>query len=1077
MDFIADDSMLELFRQEAETHSETLTQGLVNLEQDQNPDTLQELMRAAHSIKGAARIVGLNQAVDLAHSMEDVLVQAQKGRVLNSGDIDALLSGTDFFADMAGLQVQDFADYLNLNQGRINETVDWISGKSGPVEAEPDSTSIASETTPEPAPAPEPSQTSKPAPEANLLADDSMLELFRQEAETHSETLNQGLVNLEQDQNPDTLQELMRAAHSIKGAARIVGLNQAVDLAHAMEDVLVQAQKGRVLNSGDIDALLAGTDFFADMAGLQVQDFADYLNLNQGRINETVDWISGKSGPVEAEPDSASIDSETTPEPAPAPEPSQTSKPAPEANLLADDSMLELFRQEAETHSETLTQGLVNLEQDQNPDTLQELMRAAHSIKGAARIVGLNQAVDLAHSMEDVLVQAQKGRVLNSGDIDALLAGTDFFADMAGLQVTEFQNYLGNNQDKIFKTMDWINGKSGPVDDTPDTSPETEPAKPVTTAPTPSPKPISAPASNDRSPEDTVVRLSGQNLTDILALAGECMVETAQLGPFMKSLLQLKNSQQNLMSAIESIRDQLLDSQDNILLNKIVDIKTLADNCRFSLSDHMIGFERFSRRSESLHDRLHSAVQQSRMRPFKEGMLGFPRLVRDISKKLGKDIRFVVRGENTKVDRDILDKLEAPLNHIIRNAADHGIEMPEIRDKSGKPVQGTISVEASHKAGMLVIVISDDGRGLDPERIRQKVVERKLATHEMASRMNRSELMEFLFLPGFSTAKQVTEISGRGVGLDVVHNMVKEVGGTVKADSIPGKGMSFELKLPLTLSIIRTLIVDISGEPFAIPLTRIDHIVTMRTDDLCIVEDRQFAQVGNDNIGIIHGSQLLDLPQSDLDPEKIHILVISDRMNKFGLVVDKFLEEQDLVVRPLDQRFGKVPDIQSVARMADGSPVLILDIEDVVRSIDNLLSGTRLKKTYHSKHEQKSLKRILVVDDSLTVREVEKKLLENNGYFVETAVDGMDGFNALTQSHYDLVVTDVDMPRMDGISLVKKIRSDLGNADLPVMIVSYKDREEDKIRGLEAGANYYLTKSSFHDEGLLKAVYDLIGEP
>jgi two-component system sensor histidine kinase and response regulator WspE len=466
------------------------------------------------------------------------------------------------------------------------------------------------------------------------------------------------------------------------------------------------------------------------------------------------------------------------------------------------------------------------------------------------------------------------------------------------------------------------------------------------------------------------------------------------------------------------------------------------------------------------------------MQPFSDGMHGFSRLVRDMSRELEKKVRFEVLGTATPVDRDILEKLEAPLSHLIRNALDHGLETPAEREQAGKKPEGKITVEARHVAGMLNITVRDDGRGISLPRLKAKIVEKGLASAEMAESLTKAELLEFLFLPGFSTAKKISEISGRGVGLDVVFSMAQEVGGSVRVDSEEGEGTRFLLLLPLTLSVLRTLLVEIDAEKYAMPLTRIDRILRVSHEELHVVEDRQFYALNGENIGIVDARQLFQRSERKSGPALCHLLVFSDRLSRFGLVVDRFLGQQDLVVHPLDGRLGKISNISAGAILEDGSPVLILDVDDLVRSIDNLLGHGRLRKVGAARVEAASgRKRILVVDDSLTVREVERKLLETHGYEVSVAVDGMDGWNRLQGGPFDMVVSDIDMPRMNGIELVRKIKADPLLKGLPVMIVSYKDREEDRLKGLEAGANYYLTKSSFHDETLLKAVRDLIGEP
>jgi two-component system sensor histidine kinase and response regulator WspE len=449
-----------------------------------------------------------------------------------------------------------------------------------------------------------------------------------------------------------------------------------------------------------------------------------------------------------------------------------------------------------------------------------------------------------------------------------------------------------------------------------------------------------------------------------------------------------------------------------------------------------------------------------------------------LARETGKQIRFEIAGAATPVDRDILERLEAPLSHLIRNAIDHGMETPDERKAAGKPAEGTLVLEARHVAGMLNISLTDDGRGINPEDLRGKVIEKGYVTPDIAGNLSRAELFEFLFLPGFSTARTVTEISGRGVGLNVVFNMAHEVGGTVRVDADAGRGARFHLQLPLTLSVLRTLLLSIADEPYALPLSRIDRVLSLAPADIREIEDRPYCTLDGEHVGILDARQLFGLPQAPAPSERFSVVIISDRLNRYGLVVDHVIGEENLVVRPLDSRLGKIPNISAGAILDDGSPVIIFDVDDLVRSIHQLLTTGKLQKIGKGRQALKAgKKRILVVDDSLTVREVERRLLENAGYEVTTAIDGVDGWNTLTAHPFELLVSDVDMPRMNGIDLVRTLKTDPLLKDMPVMIVSYKDREEDRLRGLEAGANYYLTKGSFHDESLLTAVRDLIGGP
>jgi len=415
---------------------------------------------------------------------------------------------------------------------------------------------------------------------------------------------------------------------------------------------------------------------------------------------------------------------------------------------------------------------------------------------------------------------------------------------------------------------------------------------------------------------------------------------------------------------------------------------------------------------------------------------------------------------------------------MIRNALDHGIEQPDERISMGKPKKGTIKLEARHSAGMLSITVSDDGRGVDLEKLRHAIVEKKLCTPDMAADLSEHELLEFLFLPNFSTKKNVSKVSGRGVGMDVVHSVISEVRGKIRSSTKLNEGSSFELQLPLTLSVLRALLTEVNGESYAFPLVSIDRVLQLTQDQIQEVEGRQYFTSNARRVGLVSAQQIFrtDTP-SEINDDFIYVIVFSDRMNVYGLTVDKLRGVRDLVVQRIDPRLGKIKDINSASILEDGTPVLIIDVEDVFRSLDQLISGNRLMRIGRDDDFRESkTKRILVADDSITVREVEKKMLTSKGYEVDVAVDGMDAWNTIRANSYDLVVTDIDMPRMNGFELVSLIKNDPNLHNIPVIIVSYKDREEEKNRGLEVGADFYLTKGSFQDKALINAVLDLIGE-
>ena len=735
---------------------------------------------------------------------------------------------------------------------------------------------------------------------------------------------------------------------------------------------------------------------------------------------------------------------------------------------LSQLSMLELFNVEAENQTATLTAGLLECERSEaEPKLLESLMRAAHSLKGAARIVNLACAVRVAHAMEDCFVAAQQGRLrLKRAQIDTLLAGVDLLEKIAKCDAGDLSTWERDHAEVL---EGFVAAAQAMV------MGELSAAVPVSKAADANIELGSQPENSTR-----IIRLSADTLNRLLGLAGESLVETRWLRPFSESMQRLKRMQTDLADAVNGLRQQLTDEElrepVKMRLNEAVE---QARATRDFLSNRLEELDLYDRRSGHLSNRLYLEVLRTRMRPFGDGVQGFPRMVRDLANSLGKQVRLEIAGEHTQVDRDILEKLETPLTHLLRNAVDHGCEIPESRAAAGKPTEALILLEARHSAGMLLVTVTDDGAGVDVTTLRQAIVDKQLTTAKGAERMGEAELLEFLFLPGFSMKDTVTEISGRGVGLDVVHDMVKQVRGTVRVATQAGRGMKFQLQLPLTLSVLRALLFEVAGEPYAIPLAQITHTLKLTHEQVETVEGRAHFAFGGRRVALLSAGQVLDAQSPRRPAGDLPVVVLGERQACFGLIVDRFLGERELVVQSLDPRLGKIQDISAAAVMEDGSPVLIVDVDDLLHSIEKLIVAGTLDAVPEDAWTLPGCrkKRVLAVDDSLTVRELERKLLTSRGYLADVAVDGLDAWNAVRTASYDLVITDVDMPRMDGIELATLIKQDAQLKTVPVLIVSYKDREADRLRGLEAGADYYLTKGSFHDETLLHAVRDLIGEP
>ena len=750
---------------------------------------------------------------------------------------------------------------------------------------------------------------------------------------------------------------------------------------------------------------------------------------------------------------------------------------------MRDASLLELFSLEAETQTQVLNAGLLALERNPTQaDQLEACMRAAHSLKGAARIVGVDAGVSVSHVMEDCLVSAQEGRLyLLPEHIDALLQGTDLLMRIATpgntVSAADVEAYVAL-MNRLLDPSQIPAPVVAPVFDVSQRLLAPQPEAPQPTIEPPlAAEPAQRPQRRTESGE-RVLRVTAERLNSLLDLSSKSLVETQRLKPYLATLQRLKRIQSTSLRALDSLSDQLkVVGLSHEAQEALAEARRLLAESQHVLSEQTAELDEFGWQASQRAQLLYDTALACRMRPFADVLAGQERMVRDLGRSLGKQIRLEIEGEKTQVDRDVLEKLEAPLTHLLRNAVDHGIESPEQRLLAGKSVEGLIRLRASHQAGLLVLELSDDGAGVDLERLRRTIVERQLSTEATAAQLSEEELLSFLVLPGFSLRDTVTEVSGRGVGLDAVQHMVRLLRGAIVLEQTGGQGSRFHLEVPLTLSVVRSLVVEVGDEAYAFPLAHIERMRDLQPDDIVQLEGRQHFWHEGRHVGLVAASQLLQRPPSQNDDETLNVVVIRERDVVYGIAVERFIGERTLVVLPLDPRLGKVQDISAGALLDDGSPVLIVDVEDMLRSVDKLLNTGRLERIDRRNRHTAELarKRILVVDDSLTVRELQRKLLLNRGYEVAVAVDGMDGWNALRAEHFDLLITDIDMPRMDGIELVTLLRRDNRLQSMPVMVVSYKDREEDRRRGLDAGADYYLAKASFHDDALLDAVVELIG--
>ncbi|MCF4992866.1 hybrid sensor histidine kinase/response regulator, partial [Pseudomonas gessardii] len=539
---------------------------------------------------------------------------------------------------------------------------------------------------------------------------------------------------------------------------------------------------------------------------------------------------------------------------------------------MRDASLLELFSLEADAQTQVLSAGLLALERNPTQaDQLEACMRAAHSLKGAARIVGVDAGVSVAHVMEDCLVSAQESRLfLQPEHIDALLQGTDLLMRIAtpgnSVGPADIEAYVALMERLLDPSQPMAKVVAPPpvpaslpeplasLEESLLLPPEPEAAPPISS---------DAPRQNKRMTEggERVLRVTAERLNSLLDLSSKSLVETQRLKPYLSSLQRLKRLQSNSARALDNLDGQLKTVDLNLEAQEaLADARRLLSEAQLLLAEKTAELDEFGWQAGQRAQVLYDTALACRMRPFADVLAGQVRMVRDLGRSLGKQVRLEIEGEKTQVDRDVLEKLEAPLTHLLRNAVDHGIEMPEQRLLAGKPAEGLIRLRASHQAGLLVLELSDDGNGVDLARLRGSIVERNLSPLETAQRLSEEELLTFLFLPGFSLRDKVTEVSGRGVGLDAVQHMVRQLRGAVLLEQTAGQGSRFHLEVPLTLSVVRSLVVEVGEEAYAFPLAHIERMCDLEPDEIVQLEGRQHFWHEGRHVGLVAASQLLQRP-------------------------------------------------------------------------------------------------------------------------------------------------------------------------------------------------------------------------
>jgi two-component system chemotaxis sensor kinase CheA len=469
---------------------------------------------------------------------------------------------------------------------------------------------------------------------------------------------------------------------------------------------------------------------------------------------------------------------------------------------------------------------------------------------------------------------------------------------------------------------------------------------------------------------------------------------------------------------------------------------------------------------------LQDSINRIRMLPISTLFNHLPRLLRDISRELGKEVTLVTDGAWIQLDKRILEGLKDPLVHLVRNCVDHGVEGPEGRREAGKDLVGRVTLKAYQKGANVFLEIEDDGRGIDLEKVRRVAEKRKIIPAGAEIDLPDTQLMQLIFHPGFSTKEIITDISGRGVGLDIVLSNIEALKGSITVRSKPGLGTRFTIKLPLTLATTQALLVSTAGETLAIPVTAVEVTRVITPEEVTSIEGREALLLDGRPILLVDLARVLGYGESPVRRREIPVVVLSSTDDEVAFAVDQLIGEQEVIIKPLGGQLRKVANFSGATLLGDGKVSLIINVFDLVKSARKL-AGTSVAPKRVDLVEART-RSIMVVDDSITTRTMERNLLEAAGYRVVTASDGLDAFTKLEKEPVDLLVADVEMPRMDGFELTASVKKSDRLKKMPVILVTSLDSEEDRRKGIELGADAYITKKTFDHGDLIRVVEQLI---
>jgi two-component system chemotaxis sensor kinase CheA len=731
--------------------------------------------------------------------------------------------------------------------------------------------------------------------------------------------------------------------------------------------------------------------------------------------------------------------------------------------------LLATFQVEAEEHLKAISSGLIELEKESSAEKQAEIIegvfREAHSLKGASRVVNFVKVEGACQSLEGIFARLKAQEMALSPELFD--------------QLHQMVDTLGG----LLSTGDGENARNG--DPSPPRTPYSVEITPILPGIRDDRQGLSETLRVPASKVDTLLRRT-EELIPIKATAAQRITELREISQALalwetewRKVRPQAHALPSLLNGEHQSNGHNGSSNGQAPRSHMAKVSAFLDRNETTLHAAQNKLAVLSKRLESDRrtldrkvDDLLEDMKQVLMLPFSVLLEFFPKLVRDLCRDCGKEAELTIVGGEIETDRRILEEMKDPLVHLVRNCIDHGIETPKQREESGKRRRAAIRIAISPKsADRVEIVVSDDGAGIDVQKVRAVAVKLGFLSKEHAQQMNEQQASSLTFKSGISTSPIITEVSGRGLGLAIVREKVERVGGTVSIETQLGIGTAFRLTLPLTLARFRGIMVRVGESLFVLPTRYVQRVLRVKREEIKSAENRETLQIDGRASSAVRLGDVLEIarPNNNPDPKgKIPVLVLAWAGEQIGFQVDEILDEQEVLVKSLGKQLPRVRNIAGATVLGTGKVLPVLNVADLMRSAVSMTHVTAL-------HEAEEVpKSILVAEDSITARTLLKNILEFAGYRVRTAIDGAEALNVLASESFDLVVSDVEMPRMSGFDLTAKIRSDKRLSQLPVVLVTALDSHADRERGIDVGANAYIVKSSFDQGNLLEVVRRLI---